>query len=103
MTAPESRARAVRLREPERRLLLVGGDFLAALAGAAVALALWGRFDYLGPTAEFVRARATWFLFLPLLWPLFMVNLYDVHRAASWRDTVRGVFLAAAAFPGTGD
>src|SRR3990172_2805329 len=96
MTAPESRARAVRLREPERRLLLVGGDILAALAGAAVALALWGRFDYLGPTAEFVRARATWFLFLPLLWPLFMVNLYDVHRAASWRDTVRGVILAAA-------
>ena len=96
MTAPEPRARAVRLREPERRLLLVAGDILAALAGAAVALALWGRFDYLGPTAEFVRARATWFLFLPLLWPLFMVNLYDVHRAASWRDTVRGVFLAAA-------
>jgi len=96
MTAPEPRTRAVRLREPERRLLLVAGDILAALAGAAVALTLWGRFDYLGPTAEFVRARATWFLFLPLLWPLFMVNLYDVHRAASWRDTVRGVFLAAA-------
>jgi len=96
MTAPETRARAVRLREPERRLLLVGGDILAALAGAAVALALWGRFDYLGATADFVRARAIWFLFLPLLWPLFMVNLYDVHRAASWRDTLRGVFLAAA-------
>src|SRR3972149_1336614 len=96
MTAPEPRARAVRLREPERRLLLVGGDILAALAGAAVALALWGQFDYLGPTAEFVRARAIWFLFLPLLWPLFMINLYDVHRAASWRDTLRGVFVAAA-------
>src|SRR3972149_7313401 len=96
MTAPESRARAVRLREPERRLLLVGGDFLAALAGGAVALALWGRFDSLAPRAEFVRARAAWFLFLPLLWPLFMVNLYDVHRAASLRDTVRGIFLAAA-------
>src|SRR3990172_13144979 len=96
MTAPEPRTRAVRLREPERRLLLVGGDILAALAGAAVALALWGQFDYLGPTAEFVRARAIWFLFLPLLWPLFMINLYDVHRAASWRDTLRGVFVAAA-------
>ena len=96
MTAPEARARSVRLREPERRLLLVAGDILAALAGAAVALALWGTFDYLGPTVEFVRARAAWFLFLPLLWPLFMVNLYDVHRAASLRDTVRGIFLAAA-------
>jgi exopolysaccharide biosynthesis polyprenyl glycosylphosphotransferase len=96
MTSAETRTKPVRLREPERRLLLVVGDTLAALAGAAVALALWGRFDYLGPTAEFVRARAIWFLFLPLLWPLFMINLYDVHRAASWRDTLRGVFVAAA-------
>jgi exopolysaccharide biosynthesis polyprenyl glycosylphosphotransferase len=67
------------------------------LGGAAVALSLWGRFDYLGPTAEFIQARAIWFMFLPLLWPLFMVNLYDVHRAASWRDTVQGVVLAVAA------
>jgi exopolysaccharide biosynthesis polyprenyl glycosylphosphotransferase len=36
-------------------------------------------------------------MFLPLLWPVFMVNLYDVHRAGSWRDTVRGVFLAVGA------
>jgi exopolysaccharide biosynthesis polyprenyl glycosylphosphotransferase len=78
-------------------LILVAGDVLSAVAGAAVALSLWGRFDYLGPTAEFIRARAVWFMFLPLLWPLFMVNLYDVHRAGSWRDTVRGVFLAVAA------
>lgn len=75
----------------------MAGDFLAALAGAAVALGLWGRFDYLGPTVEFIQARALWFLFLPLLWPLFMINLYDVHRAGSWRDTIQGVFLAAAA------
>jgi exopolysaccharide biosynthesis polyprenyl glycosylphosphotransferase len=67
------------------------------LGGAAVALSLWGRFDYLGPTAEFIQARAVWFMFLPLLWPLFMVNLYDVHRAASWRDTVQGVVLAVGA------
>jgi exopolysaccharide biosynthesis polyprenyl glycosylphosphotransferase len=78
-------------------LILVAGDVLSAVAGAAVALSLWGRFDYLGPTAEFIRVRAVWFMFLPLLWPVFMVNLYDVHRAGSWRETVRGVFLAVAA------
>jgi exopolysaccharide biosynthesis polyprenyl glycosylphosphotransferase len=81
----------------ERRLILVTGDVLAAVAGAGIALSLWGRFDYLGPTAEFIQARAVWFMFLPLLWPVFMVNLYDVHRAGSWRDTVRGVFLAVGA------
>ncbi|MBF8257040.1 MAG: putative glycosyltransferase [Anaerolineales bacterium] len=97
MTVSSPRARGVRLRAGERRLILVAGDVLSAVAGAAVALSLWGRFDYLGPTAEFIRVRAVWFMFLPLLWPLFMVNLYDVHRAGSWRDTVRGVFLAVAA------
>jgi exopolysaccharide biosynthesis polyprenyl glycosylphosphotransferase len=85
------------MRAGERRLILVVGDVLAAVAGTAVAISLWGRFDYLGPTAEFIRVRAIWFLLLPLLWPVFMVNLYDVHRAGSWRETVRGVFLAAAA------
>ena len=97
MTVSLPRARGVRLRSGERRLILVAGDVLAAVAGAAIALSLWGRFDFLGPTLEFIQARAIWFMFLPLLWPVFMVNLYDVHRAASWRDTVKGVFLAVAA------
>ena len=63
----------------------------------AVALALWARIDYLGPvpTIEFVRFRAGWFVALPLLWPFLMVNLYDAHRASSWRETLKGVLLAA--------
>lgn len=97
MTSSPPRARGVRLRAGERQLILVAGDVLAAVAGTAVAISLWGRFDYLGPTAEFIRVRAVWFLLLPLLWPVFMINLYDVHRAGSWRETVRGVFLAVAA------
>ena len=92
-----AKASRVRLRAGERQLLLVAGDIASAILGAGIALALWGQLDYLGPTAEFVRTRALWFLFLPLLWPIFMVNLYDVHRAGSWRATLRGVFFAAAA------
>ena len=87
----------VRLNAGERQLLLVVGDIAAAIVGAGVALILWGQLDFLGPTADFVRTRAPWFIFLPLLWPIFMVNLYDVHRAGSWRATLRGVFFAAAA------
>jgi hypothetical protein len=61
------KARGLRLRSGERHLILIAGDFLAAVVGAAVALSLWGRFDYLGPTVEFIQARAAWFLFLPLM------------------------------------
>jgi exopolysaccharide biosynthesis polyprenyl glycosylphosphotransferase len=91
------KARGLQLGLGERRVLLIAGDLLAAVAAITVALALWARVDYLGPlpTMEFIRNRAGWFVALPLLWPLLMVNLYDAHRAASWRETLRGVLLAA--------
>jgi exopolysaccharide biosynthesis polyprenyl glycosylphosphotransferase len=96
MTTQPHNQRRFQLRSGERRLLLVIGDLLAAMLAMVLALALWGRLDYFGATADFVRYRAGWFPFIPLVWPLFMINLYDVHRAASWRETLRGVPLAAA-------
>lgn len=85
------------LRPGERRALLIVGDFLAAALATAIALALWAELDWLGLTEEFVRARAGWFVFLPFIWLLLMVNLYDLHRAGSWRRTAQGVALAALA------
>lgn len=94
-----ARPRRAGLRPGERRLLLLLGDLAAAAGGAALALSLWGRFDYLVTEAgvgllEFVQARAPWFVFLPIVWPVFLANLYDVHRAASWKETLRGVLIA---------
>ncbi len=88
------RPRRAGLRAGERRYLLILGDLLAAAGGAGLALLLWGRFDFLGPTLEFVRARAPWFVLLPLIWPIFLANLYDSHRASSWRETLRGVLIS---------
>jgi exopolysaccharide biosynthesis polyprenyl glycosylphosphotransferase len=91
------RSRRWTLRTGERRLLLVVGDLLAASLATFGALALWSERDWLGFTLEFIRSRASWFVFLPLAWALVMVNLYDVRRAASWRETWRGVLIAAGA------
>jgi exopolysaccharide biosynthesis polyprenyl glycosylphosphotransferase len=71
------------------------GDLAAGTLAMAAALWLWGRLDYLGPTLEFVRARAPWFVFLPVAWVLLLVNLYDHRRSASWGQTVRGVVTTA--------
>jgi hypothetical protein len=92
-----NRSRPLRLRDGELRTLLIVGDL--ALSGLATfgAIAMWAQFDSLGFSLAFVRQRASWFVFLPLIWLLLMVNLYDVRRAASWRQTLRGVLLAAAA------
>jgi len=91
-----------RLRTGERRFLLVLGDLLVAALGVYLALSLWARLDYLGPqpSADFIQARAPWFILLPFGWVLLMLNLYDIHRAASLRETLRGVLMAAVAAAG---
>lgn len=97
MSAGARRRGRWHLRPAERRLLLIVGDGLAAAGAVVVALALWAPRDWLGLSAELVRARAPWFVYLPVLWVLLMVNLYDVHRASSQKETVRGVLLATGA------
>lgn len=93
----DSQRKALRwgMRASERRLLLILGDLIAATLAMLVAVWLWGKLDYLGPTAEFLRTRAPWFILLPIAWLFLVVNLYDVRRAGSGRETVRGVLLAA--------
>lgn len=95
MKRVDRKSRRWRLQAGERRSLLILGDLVAASAATFLALALWAQLDWLGFSWEFIRARATWFVLLPLIWLLLMVNLYDERRASSWRETVRGVFLAA--------
>lgn len=79
----------------DRRLLLLFGDLVAASAATVFALALWAERDYLGFSLDFVQTRAGWFVLLPGVWFLLMINLYDVRRAGSWRETIRGVIFAA--------
>jgi len=77
--------------------LLMAGDFLAASAAAVVALALWARLEpALGFSLTFLRFRAPWFIALPVLWLLLMANLYNLQRASSRADSIRGILIAAA-------
>jgi exopolysaccharide biosynthesis polyprenyl glycosylphosphotransferase len=73
---------------------LIIGDLIAASLAVFVALYLWAQIDWFGFSWEFVRNRAEWFIYLPAVWLLLMVNNYDVIRAASWRETFRGVLVS---------
>ncbi len=95
MKRVEHKGRSWRLRSGERRLLLIFGDLVASFGAMYLALSLWGRLDYLGPTTEFVLTRAPWFLFVPLGWLLLLINLYDERRSLSLRDTFLGLLSAA--------
>lgn len=76
---------------------MIVGDLLAGGVAMVLALVLWAQFDWLGLSAEFVRARAEWFVFTPLAWVVLLANLYDVHRANSWRETWTGIGKAVLA------
>jgi len=78
----------------ERRIILIVGDFIGAASASFLALYLWAQIDWLGFSPVFVRFRAGWFFFLPLLWLFLMINNYDVIRASSWGETVRGVLFS---------
>jgi exopolysaccharide biosynthesis polyprenyl glycosylphosphotransferase len=85
-----------RVRHTERLTLLAIGDFIVAVLALGIALYFWSLGDrWLGVSEEFLRTRVpAWFYFLPLVWLLLLVELYDSHRAGDWRHTVRGVISA---------
>jgi exopolysaccharide biosynthesis polyprenyl glycosylphosphotransferase len=85
------------LRVTERRTFLLIGDLTIALASLGISLFYWGTSErFMGFSAEFLQKRVPgWFFFLPLIWLVLMVELYDVHRASDWGQTIRGVALAA--------
>ncbi len=99
MTTPRQlpRANSWQLRVSERRTLLLIGDLTIALASLGISLYYWGTSErFMGFSAEFLQKRVPgWFYFLPLVWLILMVELYDVHRASDWGRTIRGVALAA--------
>ncbi len=86
-----------RLRIGERQVLLVLGDLVVASISLVLSLYYWGTSErFLGFTREFLERRVpAWFYFLPLIWILIMVELYDVHRASDWGKTIKGVAIAA--------
>jgi exopolysaccharide biosynthesis polyprenyl glycosylphosphotransferase len=93
---PQLQARYWQLRVDERRTLLLIGDFIMAVVALGLSLYIWGTSErFAGFSLEFIQRRVPlWFFFFPLFWVLLMIELYDVHRAADWGRTVRGVATA---------
>ena len=90
-----------RFERREQTLLLVLGDFIAALLAMGIALLVWARGDtWLGLSVAFLRERIpAWFYFLPLLWMVLMADSYDIRKAGNLKSTLRslGVSLIGCA------
>jgi exopolysaccharide biosynthesis polyprenyl glycosylphosphotransferase len=98
MTIPNrvQKSKRWRLHNRERRTVLVLGDFLIGVIALTAALYFWGRAErWLGLSVEFLVERVpAWFYFLPIIWLLLLIELYDVHRAGDFGATVRGLAMA---------
>lgn len=85
-----------RLTGRERQSILLIGDLLTSGFSLFLALYFWAQPDWLQLSLEFIQERIPfWFYFLPLLWLVLLVELYDLQRAAKFSLVIRGVFAAS--------
>lgn len=94
-----TRPNRIHLRPSEQRAILFVGDVVVTIIAVIIALYYWAyqdlQFDF---SVRFVLERVPgWFYLLALGWLILLVDLYDVHRAANLRDTIRGIAVAAIA------
>lgn len=86
-----------RIRDGERQAILFLGDVLFTYLAVFIGLYFWAQRDWLDFTSEFLWQRAPfWFYLLPLVWILFLIEIYDVRRANRREDMIRGVATAAS-------
>ena len=95
--ASESSKSTLRLRPSEHRVILIMGDLLMGILAVIGGVYVWASgIKGIHFSIAFFQVRVPfWFYLLPLAWMLLLVDLYDVHRAASWQRTTRGVLVAA--------
>ena len=88
-----------RVRPGEQRTILMVGDLVVSILALLGGLYFWGQKDaWLSFSLNFLRQRVeTWFYLLPLIWMVFLVELYDLHVAKNLRKTISGIAIAALA------
>src|SRR5512136_267683 len=98
---PPTRPRPIgwRVRVREQRTILLIGDAFVSLLALFGGLYFWGQKDaWLKFSLNFLQQRVEfWYYLLPLIWLVFLVEIYDLHRARDLRQTVAGIALAALA------
>src|SRR6266498_3862315 len=111
--ADNIRTTPLRIRPSEYRSILLMGDLIMAVSSVFASLATWRQYNFYvnleellakgiahGRAEQQARLRNNlepqfWFYFLPIVWILLLIELYDPHVAGSGRKTTRGIALAA--------
>jgi len=86
-----------RLRPGERRVLIMVGDFILAWVALGIAIYIWAIAQLQNLTLfEFIQARLqAWFLLLPAIWVVLLIDSYDSRRSIDLRKTFRSIGASA--------
>ena len=83
-------------RQREKKYILLIGDLIAAALALVVAIYFWAQPDWLRFSAEFLQQRIPgWYYFLPFIWIILMVELYDNRKSIRRDETIRGLTVVA--------
>ena len=81
----------------ERRAILVFGDLLMGILALILSLYWWDQsMPFIKLNLEYMQRRGyIWFYILPFIWLILLIDLYDPHRAMSWKRSLRVIITAA--------
>jgi exopolysaccharide biosynthesis polyprenyl glycosylphosphotransferase len=96
----KSKPKRWHLRASERIIILLIGDLLMAAIALFIALYFWAAGDaWMQFSLEFIIDRPPfWYFLLPFFWIVFLVELYDVHRAGNSKEVIKGIGLATLVY-----
>ncbi len=94
----------IRLGNLEQRVLLFFGDLLASVIALVASLYIWKEYSWQVLLATGITLKKAerifsvdiqfWVYFLPFIWLLLLIELYEPQRAANRKKTQRGILAA---------
>lgn len=98
------RPSSLRLGTLEQRVILAVGDFFASLLSLVAALAIWREYSWQALLSTGITVKLaerifsitipTWVYYLPFIWLLLLIEIYEPQIAANRRKTQRGILVA---------
>jgi exopolysaccharide biosynthesis polyprenyl glycosylphosphotransferase len=86
-----------RLRHGERRAILIVGDFLLSITSIMVGIFVWYQIlnEPLTMGTFLLERIPAWFYFLPIVWPILLVETYDLRIINNFPKSLRLVVFSA--------
>ena len=100
-----SRSKTIHLGNLEQRVILFLGDLLASIIALGLSIYVWREYSWQALLATGITEKRAerifsieiqfWVYFLPLIWLLLLIEIYEPIIAANRKKTQRGILVAA--------